>query len=108
MSQQEGSLGAFYLSLFGKDVNKGQTLIGHARMFFGKNMTEEQAVQKYQQYLTELAHNGMAVGIPTSPTGNPAKPDATERLKKVKTHYDQGLITKEDYDNKVQEITESR
>ena len=35
------------------------------------------------------------------------KPDATERLKKVKSLYDQGLINKEDYDKKVKEIMDS-
>ena len=35
------------------------------------------------------------------------KPDTAERLKKVKTLYDQGLISKEDYDKKVKEIMDS-
>ena len=51
MSQQEAGLGAFYLSLFGKDVAKGQSLTGHARMVFGKNISDERALQKYQEYL---------------------------------------------------------
>lgn len=54
VSQQEAGLGAFYLSLFGKDVKNGQTLTGHARLIFGKNITEEQALQRYQQYLKDL------------------------------------------------------
>lgn len=54
MSQQEAGLGAFYLSLFGKDVKKGQSLTGHARLIFGKNITDEQALQKYQEYLKDL------------------------------------------------------
>ena len=36
-----------------------------------------------------------------------AKPDAAERLKKVKALYDQGLINKEEYDQKVKEIMDS-
>jgi carboxyl-terminal processing protease len=36
-----------------------------------------------------------------------AQPAATERLKKVKALYDQGLIPKEDYDRKVKEIMDS-
>ena len=36
-----------------------------------------------------------------------AKPDAAERLKKLKSLYDQGLISKEDYDKKVKEIVDS-
>jgi hypothetical protein len=56
MSQQEAGLGAFYLSLFGKDVAKGQSVTGHARMVFGKNISDEQAVQKYQEYVAASAH----------------------------------------------------
>jgi alpha-L-fucosidase len=40
-------------------------------------------------------------------TAPAAKPDAAERLKKVKALYDQGLISKEDYDRKVKEIMDS-
>jgi alpha-L-fucosidase len=36
-----------------------------------------------------------------------AKPNATDRLKQVKSLYDQGLINKEDYDKKVKEIVDS-
>ncbi|MCY2988141.1 MAG: hypothetical protein NTY19_09800 [Planctomycetota bacterium] len=54
-SQQEAPLGAFYLSLFGKDVKQGQTLIGRARMVFGKDLTDEQAVQAYRTYFQDLA-----------------------------------------------------
>jgi hypothetical protein len=35
------------------------------------------------------------------------KPSAADRLKQVKQLYDQGLINKEDYDNKVKEIIDS-
>ena len=51
MSQQEAGLGAYYLSLFGKDVKRGQSLTGHARLVFGRNITDDQALEKYQQYL---------------------------------------------------------
>lgn len=44
--------------------------------------------------------------VPAS-SDNGVKPDAAERLKKVKALYDQGLINKEDYDKKVQEIMNS-
>lgn len=54
MFEQNSGLGCYYLSLFGKDVKKGQTLIGHARMVFGKNITDEQALRKYQEYLQNL------------------------------------------------------
>jgi hypothetical protein len=45
--------------------------------------------------------------VPAPPSDNNAKPDAAERLKKVKSLYDQGLINKEDYDKKVKEIMDS-
>jgi hypothetical protein len=45
--------------------------------------------------------------IPTPSPDNSGKPDATERLKKVKSLFDQGLINKEDYDKKVKEIMDS-
>lgn len=54
MSQQEANLGAFYVSLFGKDVKKGQTLTGHVRLVFGLNISDEQAVQKYNEYVKDL------------------------------------------------------
>jgi hypothetical protein len=54
MSQQEAGLGAFYVSLFGKDVEKGHSLKGRARMVFGKETSDEQAVQEYQKYLREI------------------------------------------------------
>ncbi len=37
----------------------------------------------------------------------PTKPDAAERLKKVKELYEQGLINKDDYDKKIKEIMDS-
>ena len=45
--------------------------------------------------------------VPAPSSGNGATPDAAERLKKVKALFDQGLITKEEYDKKVQEIMNS-
>lgn len=54
MTQQEAWLGAFYLNLWGKDVRKGQTLTSRPRLVFGRNLTEEQAVQEYAEYLTDL------------------------------------------------------
>ena len=47
---------------------------------------------------------------PPAPSAAPApaaKPDAAERLKTLKSLYDQGLINKEDYDKKVKEIMDS-
>lgn len=50
----------------------------------------------------------MIANPPTPTTTAPAaKPDAAERLKKVKALYDQGLINKDDFDQKVKEIMES-
>jgi hypothetical protein len=47
------------------------------------------------------------VDAATLPADNSAKPSATERLKQVKSLYEQGLINKEDYDQKVKEIMDS-
>jgi hypothetical protein len=44
---------------------------------------------------------------PAPPAGTPAKPNADERLKKVKDLYDQGLIDKQEYERKTQEIIDS-
>ena len=44
---------------------------------------------------------------PTSVAPAETKPSAADRLKQVKTLYDQGLINKEDYDKKVKEIMDS-
>jgi hypothetical protein len=41
------------------------------------------------------------------PTGTPAKPSAADRLKQLKSLYDQGLINKDDYDRKSKEIIDS-
>jgi len=52
--EQNMSLGSFYFTLFGKDVKKGETLTSRPRLVFGKNITDEQAVAKYQEYLKDL------------------------------------------------------
>lgn len=54
MFEQNSGLGCYYLSLFGKDVKKGRTIVGQARMVFGKNITNEEALRKYQEYLQSL------------------------------------------------------
>jgi hypothetical protein len=41
------------------------------------------------------------------PADNNAKPSAAERLKQVKSLFEQGLISKEDYDKKVKEIMDT-
>jgi hypothetical protein len=55
--------------------------------------------------LASATHAGVDVLPP--PADATPKPDAAERLKKVKTLYDQGLINKDDYDKKVKEIMDS-
>ena len=58
----------------------------------------------------ELLAGGVRTVAPdTAATVAPpaAKPDSATRLKQVKALYDQGLITKEDYDKKVKEILDS-
>lgn len=42
-----------------------------------------------------------------SPAGNQAKPGAGERLKKLQSLYDQGLINKDEYEKKKKEIMDS-
>jgi hypothetical protein len=44
---------------------------------------------------------------PPPPAGNQGKPSAADRLKQLKSLYDQGLINKEDYDRKSKEIIDS-
>ena len=56
MFEQNAPLGSYYLSLFGRDVKKGQTLVGHARMVFGKDITNEEAMRKYQNYLESFGN----------------------------------------------------
>ena len=47
------------------------------------------------------------VPVVVAPAAAPdAKPDAAERLKKIKSLFEQGLISKEDYEKKVKEILE--
>lgn len=55
--QQGSPQGAFYLSLFGKDIQHGQTVTGHARLVFGKNITDSQAVARYAEYRKDLRSN---------------------------------------------------
>ena len=43
----------------------------------------------------------------SSSSSNPNKPDASSRLKQLKDLYDQGLINKDEYDQKVKEIMDS-
>ena len=54
--------------------------------------------------LREMIANPPSVQTTTTPAN---QRDTAERLKKVKTLYDQGLITKEDYDKKVKQIMDS-
>ena len=43
---------SLYLSLFGQDLAEGQTARAHSRLVVGK-LSEQQAVEQYQQYLDE-------------------------------------------------------
>jgi hypothetical protein len=47
-------LGAYYLSLFGRDARRGQALTAHVRLVFGRGIAAEQAVTKYREFLREL------------------------------------------------------
>lgn len=46
---------SLYLSLFGRDAPAGQTTRAHARLLVGQNLSDEQAVALYNQYLAERA-----------------------------------------------------
>jgi hypothetical protein len=56
--------------------------------------------------MKNLIANPPPAGSP-APADNSAKPDAAERLKQLKSLYDQGLINKDDYDKKVKEVMDS-
>jgi alpha-L-fucosidase len=56
--------------------------------------------------MKNLIANPPPAGSP-APADNSAKPSAADRLKQVKSLYDQGLINKDDYDKKVKEIMDS-
>ena len=55
----------------------------------------------------KLIANPPAAQTTAPASASEPKPDAAERLKKVKSLYDQGLINKEDYDKKVKEIMDA-
>ncbi len=50
---------------------------------------------------------GIDAATPPPADSAATKPDAPERLKKIKSLFDQGLISKEDYDKKVKEIMDA-
>ena len=57
--------------------------------------------------LTQLKEMIATRPLTPPPAGTPAKPSAADRLKQLKSLYDQGLINKEDYDRKTKEIIDS-
>jgi len=72
-------------------------------MMFNRALSAEEVQRLF------TAQGGVLEPQPASnpPDAAPAKPDANERLKQVKSLYDQGLINKDDYDKKVKEIMDS-
>ena len=72
-------------------------------MMFNRALSVEEVQELF------AAQGGVLAAQPasTSSVAAPTKPDAAERLKKVKALYDQGLINKDDYDKKVKEIMDS-
>lgn len=71
-------------------------------------------VRIYNRALSGTEIKALATGtnagvdvLPAPPTDNSGKPDPAERLKKLKSLFDQGLINTEDYDKKVKEIMDS-
>jgi hypothetical protein len=73
----------------------------------GNIPAEQLAIVMQLKELIAKKNASAAAGANMAPADAGAKPDAAERLKKVKTLYDQGLINKEDYDKKVKEIMDS-
>gem|GEM_PF-212103 len=67
---------ALYLSLFGKDVKKNESLIGRARLVFGKNTSDEKAIEAYQKYLSEAEKPSTAKTEPAP--GETKGPSVTE------------------------------
>ncbi len=40
-----------YLSIFGRDIKSGQTEQARTRLVFGHNISDEEAIQRYRDYL---------------------------------------------------------
>ncbi len=40
-----------YLSIFGRDIKAGQTDQAQTRLVFGHNISDEEAIQRYRDYL---------------------------------------------------------
>jgi hypothetical protein len=81
-------------------------------MMFDRALTSKEVKFLYAWQKT-AADEPLAIPAPKAP-GPPAsappaqsKPTAAQRLKQVKDLYDQGLITKDQYDQKVREIMNS-
>ena len=72
-------------------------------MMFNRALSAEEVQKLF------TAQGGVLEPQPASnpPAATPAKPSAADRLKQVKSLYDQGLINKDDYDKKVKEIMDS-
>ena len=68
---------------------------------------EQLAIVMQLKELIAKKDASVTAGANQTPADAGANPDAAERLKKVKSLYDQGLINKEDYDKKVKEIMDS-
>ena len=50
----EDSHGSLYLGLLGRDVPAGQTATSRARFVVGRNLTDEQAVEAYRDYVRTI------------------------------------------------------
>jgi hypothetical protein len=49
---------SLYLSFFGQDLKAGQTARAHCRLVVGQNLSDEEVVERYEQYLKELKTGG--------------------------------------------------
>ena len=52
-SPEAGGYRSLYLSLFGRDLEAGQTARVRCRLVIGRNISDEQAVERYNEYLKE-------------------------------------------------------
>jgi len=50
-SPEAGGYRSLYLSLFGRDIEAGQTAQARCRLVLARNLTDEEAVRRYQKYL---------------------------------------------------------
>jgi hypothetical protein len=76
-------------------------------MMFNRALTANEIQVLFKSQGGVLGSKPAQPGQPAPGAGAAGKPAPAERLKQVKQLFDQGLISKEDYDKKVKEIVDS-